>query len=64
MLRRADATGASLCVVMGDSELERGVVQLKNLAAHTQEELGLPDAARAIYERLKESHNGQSEGSP
>jgi histidyl-tRNA synthetase len=39
LLRRADATSARLCLVLGDSELERGVVALKDLASRTQEEV-------------------------
>jgi len=39
LLRRADARGARFCLVIGDSELERGVVQVKDLRAHTQIEL-------------------------
>ncbi len=50
MLRRANALGARFAVVMGDSELERNVVQLKDLAAHSQEDVprdGLGSAVRA-----------------
>ena len=61
MLRRADAIGASWCVVMGDSEVERGVVQLKDLGAHSQEELPWSEAPASIHQRLKQ---GRSEGSP
>jgi histidyl-tRNA synthetase len=39
LLRRADGTGARLCLVIGDSELERNAVMLKDLAAHTQAEV-------------------------
>ncbi|HWP07249.1 MAG TPA: histidine--tRNA ligase [Polyangiaceae bacterium] len=39
LLRRADGTGARLCLVLGESELERGTVMLKDLAAHTQVEV-------------------------
>ncbi|MCK6534543.1 MAG: histidine--tRNA ligase [Polyangiaceae bacterium] len=39
MLRRADGLGARFCIVLGDAELERGAVQLKDLERHTQEEL-------------------------
>ena len=38
-LRRANSSGARWCLILGESELERGVVQLKDLAEHTQEEL-------------------------
>jgi histidyl-tRNA synthetase len=37
MLRRADAVGARICLVLGDSELEEGVVQVKDLERHTQD---------------------------
>jgi histidyl-tRNA synthetase len=52
MLRRADALKAKLCVLIGDGELERGVVTVKDLAAHTQDEIPLPDAARVLAERV------------
>jgi histidyl-tRNA synthetase len=37
MLRRADAVGARVCLVLGDSELQEGVVQVKDLEQHTQD---------------------------
>jgi len=37
MLRRANAQGARVCLVVGESELEAGKVQLKDLRARTQE---------------------------
>ena len=52
MLRRADSMGARLCVVIGDSEIDRGVVALKDLAEHTQDELPRADAAKRIAKRL------------
>jgi histidyl-tRNA synthetase len=39
MLRRADSMQARWCAVIGESELARGVVQLKDLAEHSQQEL-------------------------
>jgi histidyl-tRNA synthetase len=39
LLRRADASASRLCFVLGDTELERGVVALKDLQARTQEEV-------------------------
>jgi histidyl-tRNA synthetase len=36
MLRRADGTGARVCLVIGDSEAASGQVQLKDLASHSQ----------------------------
>ena len=38
-LRRANALGARFAIVVGESELARGVVQAKDLAAHVQEEV-------------------------
>jgi histidyl-tRNA synthetase len=54
MLRRADALGARYCLLLGDSELERGVVAVKDLAAHAQEELALADAAAILARRIAE----------
>ncbi len=48
MLRRADGLGARYCIVIGDAELDRGVVQLKDLAGHSQEELPLGDVVARV----------------
>ena len=48
MLRRANGLGAAAALVVGDGELERGVVQLKDLAAHEQRDLPRADAARGV----------------
>ena len=53
MLRRADGSGARVCVVIGESELARGVVQLKDLAQHSQHELPRDNAAAMVVERLR-----------
>ena len=39
MLRRADGLGARVCVVIGESEVEQDQVQIKDLSAHTQEQV-------------------------
>jgi histidyl-tRNA synthetase len=52
MLRRADARGAALCLVLGGSELERGVVQVKNLAAHSQTEVAFSDLVSHVTAAL------------
>jgi histidyl-tRNA synthetase len=39
LLRRADGLGARLCLVLGDNEIERGAVTLKDLAARSQVEV-------------------------
>lgn len=62
MLRRADALGARLCVILGDAEIERGVLQIKDLAAHVQEEIPLDGAARVLADRALESSPGGQRG--
>jgi histidyl-tRNA synthetase len=52
MLRRANLSGARVAVVIGDSELDRHVVQLKDLAAHTQREVSA-DALDVITHEIK-----------
>jgi histidyl-tRNA synthetase len=52
MLRRANSLGAPLCLVLGDSELDRGIVQLKDLAAHAQEEVPRAEVAARVAARL------------
>jgi histidyl-tRNA synthetase len=48
MLRRADGLGARVCIVIGDAEVEQNQVQLKDLAAHTQEQVARADAAARV----------------
>ena len=60
MLRRADAMGSRLCALIGDGELERGVLTLKDLAGHTQEEIPLDGAAHAIADRLASPISGSA----
>lgn len=50
MLRRADGLGSRFCIVIGDAELERGVVQLKDLVQHSQEELLVDDVVARVAE--------------
>jgi histidyl-tRNA synthetase len=52
-LRRADAMGARFCIVLGDSEVDRGVVQLKDLAAHTQSELPRAEIVSRLVREAK-----------
>ena len=39
LLRRADGLGARICIILGESELERGVAQVKDLMEHSQREV-------------------------
>ncbi|MGZ3476772.1 MAG: His/Gly/Thr/Pro-type tRNA ligase C-terminal domain-containing protein, partial [Polyangiales bacterium] len=48
MLRRANAIGAKKALVIGDGELDRGVVQLKDLEGHAQRDVARADLVREI----------------
>ncbi len=51
-LRRADKTDARIAMILGDSEVERGVVQLKDLRKKTQDEVARKDAAARVKAAL------------
>jgi histidyl-tRNA synthetase len=55
MLRRADALGARFCLVFGDAELDRGIVQLKELSAHQQSELPRSAIVSHLIEQFSRS---------
>jgi histidyl-tRNA synthetase len=55
LLRRANSLNATYCVVLGEAELARGVVQVKDLAGHSQEDVPRADAARILAERIRGS---------
>jgi histidyl-tRNA synthetase len=53
-LRRADKMNARLAVILGQSEVEQGAVQLKDLRAQTQEQVprsAASERARALLGR-------------
>ena len=52
MIRRADSMGARLCVLLGEAELARGAVSVKDLGAHVQDEIPLEGAARVLADRV------------
>ncbi|HEY1956826.1 MAG TPA: histidine--tRNA ligase [Polyangiaceae bacterium] len=52
LLRRANAQGARLVLILGDGEIARGVVTLKDLAGHAQEEVPREGAAAIVADRL------------
>ncbi len=52
MLHRADSAGASHAILVGDGELERGVVALKDLAAHAQEDVPRAGVVERLASRL------------
>ncbi len=51
-LRRANTLGARIVLILGDSELAENVVQVKDLAAHTQDRVSRDDTVRAVAARL------------
>ncbi len=51
-LRRANALGARLVLILGESELAEGVVQVKDLDARTEERMGRDQALRIVADRL------------
>lgn len=52
MLHRAEQSGARFAVLVGDGELQRGVVTLKDLTARTQEEIARDVVVRVLTDRL------------
>jgi histidyl-tRNA synthetase len=52
MLRRADSLQARLCLLIGDGELDRSVITLKDLRAHTQREIPKDEAAAEVVREL------------
>jgi len=51
-LRRANALGARIVLILGESELAEGVVQVKDLEARVEERLARGDAVRVVLDRL------------
>ena len=53
-LRRADSLGMRACIVLGEDELSREVVQLKDLEQHTQRDVALADVVDQVHDLLGE----------
>ncbi len=54
-LRRANALGARVVLILGEGELGKNVVTLKDLAGHAQEEVPRSNAAAIVADRLAAS---------
>ncbi len=52
LLRRANTLGARVVLILGSGELERGVVALKDLAGHAQEEVPRDRVIDIVADRL------------
>ena len=53
-LRRADKINARIAMILGESEVERGVVQLKDLQRQTQDEIPRNEAAQRVHAAIAE----------
>ncbi|MGH7294857.1 MAG: histidine--tRNA ligase, partial [Polyangiaceae bacterium] len=51
-LRRANALGARVVLILGEDEIAQGVVQVKDLEAHSQETMARDQAIRIVVDRL------------
>ncbi len=51
-LRRANALGACVVLILGDSEIAEGVVQVKDLEARTQDRMAPDQAVRTVAARV------------
>jgi len=54
----ADSLGSRWCVVIGSSELERSVVQLKDLREHSQADVPRSEVVALIRARLEMAGRG------
>lgn len=54
-LRRANMLGARFAVILGDREIDEGIVELKDLGAHTQEKVVRADLAQRIAQRVRDT---------
>jgi histidyl-tRNA synthetase len=59
LLRRADALGAKVCLVLGDAELDKGVVQVKQLALHQTAEVSLSDVVSHVQAALAQDEEAR-----
>jgi histidyl-tRNA synthetase len=58
MLRRANGLGAPICLVLGDSEVDAGQVQVKDLQAHGQSVVARAQVVAMVAERMKTAAGG------
>ena len=52
LLRRADSLGARLCLVVGDAELDRGVVAVKDLVEKSQSDVPRAELVARVLDVL------------
>jgi histidyl-tRNA synthetase len=56
MLRRADALGARVCLVLGEAEVGSGTVQLKDLGAHAQSSCARAEVVAKVRQLMATPH--------
>jgi len=61
-LRRANSVGARVALVVGDREVAEGVVQVKDLAGHTQESVARATVVSVVTERVRSAVPAASDG--
>jgi histidyl-tRNA synthetase len=59
-LRRADKLGARRVLILGGDELARGIAQLRDMAAGTQEEVPLADIENRVRSKIVDALAGRS----
>jgi histidyl-tRNA synthetase len=59
MLRRAGSQAATICLVLGDAELDRGVIQMKMLDAHEQHEVARAEIAQRVAAELSSARGSR-----
>ena len=52
-MRKADKSGAEYVLILGDNEIEKGEILLKNMKDGTQEEIAIKGIEDYIYNKLK-----------
>ena len=52
LFRRADATQSRLCLILGESEIERGVVAMKDLALKLQTDVPRSEVVARVKQQL------------
>ena len=56
LLRRADSLGSRLCLVLGDAELDRGVVAVKDLAEKAQSDVPRAELVKRLAYAESKAH--------
>jgi histidyl-tRNA synthetase len=64
LLRRANALGARVCLIVGDREVEDGVVELKDLVGRSQEKVPRADVVARVAAVVASPAVAPAEGTP